>query len=452
MVVVGDTLVDRDVSGTVERVCPDAPVPVLDQDGERVRPGGAALAASLLAGEGATVTLVTALATDEAGGEVARLLAAGGVDVAALTLDGATAERVRLRSGDQSLLRLDRGGAPGPVGAPGPAVVEALAGADAIVVADYGRGVAAQPALRDQLVSLRAAVPVVWDPHPRGPQPVPGVRLATPNAAEVARLVPEAEGEGLAVLARRAAVLAARWGVTAVAVTRGAGGALLAGGDSPALVVPAPPVAGGDPCGAGDRFAGAAALALAGGAVVSEAVEVAVAAASAFVAGGGAGGWAPPEPQPAPSSAGDLAAGVRAAGGTVVATGGCFDLLHPGHVATLEAARRLGDCLIVCLNSDASVRRLKGPDRPRQPAADRAAVLRSLRSVDAVHVFDEDTPAAALGSLRPHVFVKGGDYGGAELPEAATLAAWGGCAVVVPYVSGRSTTRLLEEASRHVQP
>jgi rfaE bifunctional protein nucleotidyltransferase chain/domain len=145
-----------------------------------------------------------------------------------------------------------------------------------------------------------------------------------------------------------------------------------------------------------------------------------------------------------------LAQTVRAAGGTVVATGGCFDLLHAGHVNTLAAARRLGDCLIVCLNSDRSVRRLKGPSRPLVPQADRAAVLAALSCVDAVEMFDEDTPAEVLRNLRPHVWVKGGDYEGVRLPEADVLAEWGGRAFVLPYLDGHSTTRLIKEAALSV--
>ena len=216
-------------------------------------------------------------------------------------------------------------------------------------------------------------------------------------------------------------------------------------GDGPPLVVPAPPVEGGDPCGSGDRFAASAAGLLADGALPSEAVVGAVAAASAFVAAGGAGSFSPqPEPAPPPSSALDEVVGrTRARGGTVVATGGCFDLLHAGHVSTLEAARALGDCLVVCLNSDASVRRLKGPERPCVPEGDRAAVLRALACVDAVVLFDEDTPEAVLDRLRPDIFAKGGDYALGELPEAATLARWGGEVVILPYLEGRSTTNLL---------
>jgi D-beta-D-heptose 7-phosphate kinase/D-beta-D-heptose 1-phosphate adenosyltransferase len=143
----------------------------------------------------------------------------------------------------------------------------------------------------------------------------------------------------------------------------------------------------------------------------------------------------------------EVAERVRAAGGTVVATGGCFDLIHAGHVHTLEAARRLGDCLVVCLNSDASVRRLKGPGRPLVPQRDRAAVLAALGCVDGVMVFDEDTPERALRVLRPHLWAKGGDYEGVTLPEEAVLAEWGGRAMVLPYVAGQSTTRLIEEAA-----
>jgi rfaE bifunctional protein nucleotidyltransferase chain/domain len=127
-----------------------------------------------------------------------------------------------------------------------------------------------------------------------------------------------------------------------------------------------------------------------------------------------------------------------------VATGGCFDLVHAGHVATLESARALGDRLVVLVNSDASVRRLKGPGRPVVPAADRVRVLEALDCVDAAVVFDDDDPCGALESLRPDVWVKGGDYAVDDLPEAKVVAAHGGRTVVVPYLAGRSTTSILE--------
>ncbi|NIZ93637.1 adenylyltransferase/cytidyltransferase family protein, partial [Kineococcus rubinsiae] len=149
-----------------------------------------------------------------------------------------------------------------------------------------------------------------------------------------------------------------------------------------------------------------------------------------------------PVAEPA-GGAGDVVARVRAQGGTVVSTGGCFDVLHAGHVACLEAARRLGDSLVVLLNSDESVRRLKGPGRPVNDQVDRARVLAALDCVDAVVVFDEDDPRAALEALRPDVWAKGGDYAGADLLEAPLVRSWGGRVVFLPYLPGRSTTLTL---------
>ncbi|MEV4759307.1 PfkB family carbohydrate kinase [Micromonospora sp. NPDC049559] len=514
LVIVGDTLLDRDVDGTVERVCPDAPAPVLDERSATDRPGGAGLAALLAAADGHDVVLVTALADDPGGARLAQLLAAAGVRVYPLPLPGATPEKIRLRAGGQVLLRLDRGGSAEPPGPPPEAVVEVLAGAAAILVSDYGRGVARQPELRRALGAT--AAPVVWDPHPRGPIAVPGARLVTPNEAELHRITGDrADGPRLPAVTRGARLVRDRWRADAVAVTLGGDGALLCHSGTTPLVVPAEPVDGGDTCGAGDRFATAAAAALAEGALVSEAVETAVRTAASYVASGGVAGLRP-DPRaaahaggagdpgtggsrpdgaktgtPAAGGSGNGAPGnggsghggpghggpgpggsghggptvgreavaavlarVRAAGGTVVATGGCFDLLHAGHVATLEAARQLGDCLIVCLNSDESVAGLKGDGRPVVSQADRARLLAALGCVDAVLIFDESTPHAVLSWLRPDVWVKGGDYaetgggdpGGPELPEAEQLRRWGGQSVLVPYLDGRSTTGTIAAA------
>jgi rfaE bifunctional protein nucleotidyltransferase chain/domain/rfaE bifunctional protein kinase chain/domain len=455
LVVVGDTLLDRDVDGRVERLSPDAVAPVVEELGERIRPGGAGLAALLAARDpdAQEVVLVTALSDDRPGRTVRGLLDDAGVTVVDLGLDGATPEKVRVMAAGRCLFRLDRNCShPATVGPAGDEAVAALASAGAVLVSDYGRGLSADGRLREALARLSARTPVVWDPHPRGAAPVAECRLVTPNRAEASRFASHTGGEGLAAQTARARRLRAEWRAAAVAVTLGPEGALLVEGDGAPLVVPAPPAAAGDPCGAGDRFASTAARLLSDGALVSEAIVGAVAAASAFVAAGGAGRLRLEEGRPRPDAhftggsgpdAAALAGAVRARGGTVVATGGCFDVLHAGHVGLLQEARALGDCLIVCLNSDASVRRLKGPGRPRAPVADRTAVLLALECVDAVAVFEEDTPVEVLRGLRPHVFVKGGDYAGADLPEAPVLAGWGGQAVVVPYLEGRSTTQLL---------
>jgi D-beta-D-heptose 7-phosphate kinase/D-beta-D-heptose 1-phosphate adenosyltransferase len=445
LAVVGDVLLDRDVLGAVDRVCPDAPVPVLDVVAEVARPGGAGLAAVLLAGQGHEVTLAAAVGDDDAGRKVADLLERHGVRLAPLPTRGTTRQKVRLRAAGTTLLRVDRGTACPPRGAVPDAVAAALAEAEAVLVSDYAGGVLADEGLRGLLSTAASARPVVWDPHSRGADPVPGCRLLTPNAVEAAALGGAARGAPLVAAGRQAELLLRRWQAHAVCVTLGSAGALLTYGDGAPLVVPATRVDGGDTCGAGDHFAAAALAALADGAVVSDAVEQAVRAATAFVAAGGAA--AVPQPGRRVSAEdGGAVQRVRAAGGTVVATGGCFDLLHAGHVALLRAARGLGDCLVVCLNSDESVRRLKGGGRPLVTAGDRARVLEALEFVDAVEMFDEDTPVEVLRRLRPDVWAKGGDYALSDLPEAAVLDEWGGQAVLLPYLDGRSTTALIDLA------
>ncbi|WP_285635177.1 D-glycero-beta-D-manno-heptose 1-phosphate adenylyltransferase [Lentzea sp. NBRC 102530] len=418
LVVVGDSLLDVDVEGTADRLCPDAPAPVLDVVSEHARPGGAALAATMAGRDGVDVTLVSALSHDEAGERLRSLL-----DVPSLFghVDSVPV-KTRLRCAGTSLARLDSGGHGVPRVSDD--MLDAVLSADVVLASDYGRGL-----LRDErLRSVLSRVPVVWDPHPRGPAPVPGVRLATPNLAEARAF------SGLADPYEAGRALLSRWRARAVVVTLGGDGALLHRGSSP-VAVPAPPVQVQDPCGAGDRFAVTAAVRLASGAAADEAVADAVRDAAGFLARGGLSG---PRSE-APSTVDE----VRSRGGVVVATGGCFDVLHAGHVRMLAAARALGDCLVVCLNSDRSVRRLKGDGRPVNGEADRAEVLRALASVDDVVVFSENSPENVLRQLRPDVWVKGGDYTAELMPETAVVSSWGGRTAVVPYHRGRSTTEIL---------
>lgn len=464
VVVVGDVLLDRDVLGTSDRLCPDAPAPVVDVEGTTESPGGAGLAALLCADAGARVRLVAPVADDE-GGRRLRAMLEPCVGVVAVGHEGATRTKTRVRAGGTSLVRLDEGGPGAPTDVALDVVEEALRDADAVLVSDYGGGVTTHPGLRALLAEAATRGPLVWDPHPRGGPPVPGSTLVTPNVAEARRARaapaptgadghapaddPSATGDGPDQLA---ADLCRRWDVGAVVVTAGARGACLARQDGRVLVVPAGHVESGDPCGAGDRFAATAALRLASGDTVLDAVEHAVEAATGWVAAGGAAAYRSlPGADPHPAGpVGESLAMVRArlgARGPVVATGGCFDLLHAGHVATLDAARRLGGSLVVLLNSDASVRRLKGPTRPVVPAGARRRVLEALDCVDVVVELDDDDPTRLLADLRPDVWVKGGDYAVADLPEADVVHAYGGRVVLVPFVPGWSTTGLVARAS-----
>lgn len=477
IVVVGDVVLDRDLVGRTERICPDAPVPVLDVEAESSGPGGAGLTALLCRTSSTAVTLVAPLGDDESGRVLRQSLEEAGVSVIGLPQAGPTRRKTRVRSLGQSLLRIDDGGPGTPLGPVPPEALGAIDAADVLLVSCYGAGTTAHQQLRDHLAARAAGHPVLWDPHPRGGRPVAGCTLVSPNLAEARAETGMPDGSG-DLVARH---LREDWAAGAVCVTAGAAGAWLASSAGEPVFVPTVAVAG-DPCGAGDRFIAAAATAVAQGSTPSEAVMAAVERASAWVAGGGAFGFRQrltAAVAPTVSAAGPLGGGtaggglaarglagrgmvggdasgragtpagvverVRSAGGSVVATGGCFDILHAGHVSCLEAARGLGDALVVLLNSDESVRRLKGPGRPVQSAVDRARVLQGLSCVDAVVVFEDDTPERALATLRPDVWAKGGDYEGADLAESDLVRSWGGRVVLLPYLSGRSTTAILAD-------
>jgi D-beta-D-heptose 7-phosphate kinase/D-beta-D-heptose 1-phosphate adenosyltransferase len=313
LVIVGDLLLDRDIQGVADRLCPDAPAAVLTETASVARPGGAGLAACLLAQAGVDVQLVTAIGDDGAGEVARQLLERAGVAVAEIPYAGATPEKIRLRAGPHTLVRLDRGVEPGLLGAPGESALKPLRQAPVVLVSDYGRGVTALPQIRRVLAGVTRSTPVVWDPHPKGSSPVPGAHLACPNRAEASTFCaahgvdldvdPAAHpGDGrlgaiasdlaghrrseLRAVAAQATLLRRAWHVLAVAVTAGADGAVFADAQA-TRHCPARPSPDGDPCGAGDRFATAAAQALAEGATVAECVATAVDAASRYVAAGG---------------------------------------------------------------------------------------------------------------------------------------------------------------------
>ncbi|HKS47905.1 MAG TPA: PfkB family carbohydrate kinase [Amycolatopsis sp.] len=284
LVVVGDALLDIDVEGTAERLCPEAPVPVVDVGAEWRRPGGAGLAALLAARSAAEVVLVTAVGEDESGARLLDLLA-GEVEVRALPLDGETPRKTRVRAAGQPIVRIDHGNGIASHESLDRSVISVLRKASAILVADYGRGVAAHPRIRELVGAAEA--PVVWDPHPRGASPVPGAVLVTPNEAEAVKFAGEH-----GTPAKVAAALCREFGA-AVAVTLGSRGAVLASGTGISTIpVPhgarVPTSVRPDTCGAGDRFASAATAALLDGAALPDAVRAAVESAARFVTAGAA--------------------------------------------------------------------------------------------------------------------------------------------------------------------
>ncbi|VEG44504.1 Bifunctional protein hldE [Mycolicibacterium flavescens] len=445
LVVIGDCMLDVDIEGTATRLSPEAPVPVVDTERIWRRPGGAGLAAVLAARTGCDVVLVTAVGDDAEGRALTDLLADAGVRVIGLPMAGNTVCKTRIRAAGQSMLRLDHGDGAAAGDALSPEVAEVLGQAAAVCVADYGRGITAHGEIRKLVASAAQRVPTVWDPHPRGTEPVSGCWLVTPNLDEAA--------------GRSAESLREQWAARAVCVTLGPKGALVAtdtGNEHHPVRDSAARGDHGDTCGAGDRFAIAATMALAAGRGVHDAVADAVDAASRFVAAGGAVGVSSAATVGGTHSAttstaltGDIAEvrdHLRRRAGRLVATGGCFDLLHTGHVRLLRQARDLGDALVVLLNSDTSVRALKGPRRPVVADQDRARVLGALACVDAVVIFDELSPEAALEQLRPDIWVKGGDYTEADLPEVDVVRRHGGEVVLLPTVAGYSSSNLIAAA------
>ena len=319
LVVVGDSLLDVDLVGSATRLSPDAPVPVVDVTERWERPGGAGLAALLAARADVEVVLVTALGDDDAAVALAELLGQH-VDVHALRLDGDTVVKTRIGASGIPMLRLDTGDGRAADAPLSRAVQAVLAAAGAVLVSDYGRGVAAVPALRRRLESLATKVPVIWDPHPRGSEPVRGASLVTPNAAEALHF---GGGSGDPVAAGRR--LCRQWQVDAVVVTQGERGAtLVPSGTAPAVAVPLVRAASAndlpapDTCGAGDQFAASAATALLTGADPESAVRSAVREAAAYVGAGAAAGVSVRVPARAEVTTGAKAAGPGGVASSVV--------------------------------------------------------------------------------------------------------------------------------------
>jgi len=456
--VIGDVMLDVFERGRAARLAPDAPVPVVTEVSETSSSGGAANVAANLAALGARVALVTTVGDDVAGVELLKKLDEVEVDTGdVLRLpERATVVKKRLVADGATLARIDSGDKEPLTGDAEREFAERAAAlaesAEVVVVSDYSGGVLTQR-VADALGATDHECMLLDSKEP--------LRLrwrnlvaATPNHLEAQRALelPLRQDPGRVDAGAVAEALRREIGAAAVAVTLAEAGTIVAD-EAGAVLVEGRRVANPDVNGAGDTFLAAFALALGGGGAPSVAARLGVEAATLAVA---RPGTAPvslrellqrlPEESSSsePESLEEDLERVRRSGGKVVFTNGCFDLLHRGHLFLLREARKLGDILVVGLNSDGSARRVKGPGRPVTLEEDRAELLRALPCVDHVVVFDEDTPEALIQHVKPDLHVKGGDHAGGHLIEESVVEDIGGEVVVLPLLPGRSASATIE--------
>ena len=462
--VVGDLMLDEYVMGAVERISPEAPVPVVRVRDTEHRLGGAANVARQVAALGAEVTLAGVIGEDAAGDDFLRLCAASNIDTRAVVRlpERRTTRKLRVLGHSQQLLRLDWEDARPCAPQISVRMISKLtdgARPDAIILSDYAKGVLT-PETIASVTGLRGAGPVVVDPKHRDFTRYRGATNITPNLRELETAAGQTlDADDTAAIAAAARPLAEAAGLEAMVVTLGDRGMLVVPVHGPDTVVPAIQRAVYDVTGAGDTAISVLTLALAAQAPLLEAAQLANAAAGVSVGQIGAVAVDAGSIRDALAARPDgkilgrddliaRAATWRMAGKRIVFTNGCFDLLHAGHLSLLSQAAKLGDVLVLAINSDASVRRLKGPERPLVPQEDRAAVLAALGFVDAVTIFDEDTPLEVLQSVRPHVLVKGGDYKIEQVVGRELMEATGGRVALVPLTPEKSTTALVERIRR----
>lgn len=474
VLVVGDLMLDRYVGGQAERVSPEAPVLVLAADADEVRLGGAASVAAMLSELGATVTAAGVIGDDSDGRVLRRLLTEDGIDQRAVCSDAeritTSKERVLGRSshgGAQQIVRIDREDRR-PISDDQVRRLDRLLGGliaecDAILVSDYGKGVCT-PAVLARVIAGGALrnVPIIVDPAPGADYSrYAGATVLIPNRreAEVAtgRRI-EKPADALAV----AGLLSRQTGVPGLVIKLDRDGIALfeSKSETDGALYPTRTRNVCDATGAGDMVMAVIGLALANGLSLAESIPLANAAAGLEVERLGvsvisrtelAAELLPPSGKRESKlltidQAAAVSRAYRCAGQSVVLTNGCFDLLHSGHVRYLQQAAELGDVLMVALNSDSSVRQLKGPGRPLLNQNERAALLSALRCVRHVVLFDELTPHDLLRAVRPDVLVKGGDYRLDEVVGREVVEEYGGQVRVVGKIDGISTSRILSAA------
>jgi D-beta-D-heptose 7-phosphate kinase / D-beta-D-heptose 1-phosphate adenosyltransferase len=462
VVTLGDVMLDRSVEGSVGRISPEAPIPVLRVENERATLGGAANVLANLAALGTRAAFVAVVGDDPAGAELAGLFgtAVPGAEVTVIVEPGRTTPvKTRFVGGGQQLLRADVEAvaplAPTTAARVRAAAVAALEAADVLVLSDYAKGTLTEPLLAELIdAATQLGKPVLVDPKGRDIGRYRGATLVKPNRAELALAtgLPVHDDGALLAAARE---FAARCGCASLVVTLGAEGMLLLERDADARRLPGRRVEVFDVAGAGDTVLATLAAAIAARGTLDEAARLANLAGGVVVgrrgvatadradlrrALAGERRFAPEAKLYHAAGARRLVEAARREGRRIGFTNGCFDLLHSGHVGLLARARSACDLLVVGVNSDASIRRLKGPGRPVNDERTRCLVLASLASVDAVVPFEEDTPLALIGLLRPDLLVKGADYTLEQVVGADLVRSWGGEVMLAEIVPGVSTT------------
>ncbi|MFP4519521.1 MAG: D-glycero-beta-D-manno-heptose 1-phosphate adenylyltransferase [Oceanicaulis sp.] len=464
--VLGDLLLDSFVYGEVKRISREAPAPILSQTRRTDMLGGAGNLARNIESLGGEATLVSALGDDAEAGRAAALARdACGERARLITAAGrATPTKIRYVAQNQQMFCVDRDPA-GPVAADIEAALiaavrEAIKTADVLILSDYGRGViTARTAQAAITIAHGAGTPVSVDPRGLDYARYDGATIIKPNADELSAVTGKPVRDDAETVAALTVLKAVLPETRALLVTRGAAGMTLLDCDGTASHHRATPREVFDVSGAGDTALAALSLAMAAGVTLNEAMALADLCAGVAVTKPGTAVVKPDEVVEASAISEDapdwrvlgreraceLAGTWRRQGLRVGFTNGCFDILHPGHLAVLRFAASACDRLIVGLNADDSVRRLKGENRPVNDEETRAVMLASLEMVDRVVIFEEDTPEALIRALRPHVMIKGADYTVDALPGAAFMRETGGEVLLAPLLEGRSTSMIVEK-------
>lgn len=457
VLVVGDVMLDRYWSGSTSRISPEAPVPVVHVQGMEERPGGAGNVALNIVALGGQVSLLGVCGTDVAGDMLVERLSSAGVQCYLQREPQlATIAKLRVLSLHQQLIRLDFEDALKKFNSAHLITVfkKQLANTDVVILSDYGKGTLA---CAQELIAMAQAakVPVFVDPKGQDFTIYRGASLLTPNRKEFETIVGYCHSED--ELVKKGQELMRKFDIAALLVTRGEQGMTLLRPSQPETHLPAHAREVFDVTGAGDTVIAVLAAAYADGHDLPQAANIANIAAGIVVGKLGAATVSLPELRRAIYAEHSSARGImnkeqlliavsdaRAHGERIVMTGGCFDILHAGHVAYLEQAKTFGDRLIVAVNDDASVGRLKGATRPINSLDRRMAVLAGLSAVDWVVPFGEDTPQKIVSEVLPDVWVKGGDYQIADLPEAKPVLANGGEVQILQFVEGCSTSAIID--------